>query len=234
MMRQKKISPKSLKGLKKTGISSPFRIEACLNLKKTLQLLVFAIAISNLNPTISFSQNADINLLHSINSNNSTSWDNTNKIFSQSMTPVSVAVPTVMFLYGIIKHDSLTTRKSFVAGAGLLTSTIITIGLKISVKRPRPFVTYPNLIQNKSAAGSPSFPSGHTSSAFATATSLSLLYPKWYVIAPSFLWAGAVGYSRMELGVHYPSDVLIGALVGIGSSFLMWKTNQWLTIKRKI
>lgn len=141
------------------------------------------------------------------------------------MTPVSIAVPSSFFLYGIFAHDSAAKRNSLVMGASLAASTLITVGLKYSFNRKRPFVTYPNLVTQKSEAGSPSFPSGHTSAAFATATSLSLAYPKWYVIAPSFLWAGAVGYSRMELGVHYPSDVLVGALIGVGSSFLMWKVN---------
>jgi membrane-associated phospholipid phosphatase len=50
--------------------------------------------------------------------------------------------------------------------------------------------------------------------AFALATSLSLSYPKCYIIVPSFAWASSVGYSRMDLGVHYPSDVLAGAIVG--------------------
>ena len=61
-------------------------------------------------------------------------------------------------------------------------------------------------------------PSGHTSTVFAAATSVSILYPKWYVIAPSYLFAASVGYSRMYLGVHYPSDVLIGAIIGTASS----------------
>jgi membrane-associated phospholipid phosphatase len=56
--------------------------------------------------------------------------------------------------------------------------------------------------------------------AFATATSLSLVCPKWYVILPSFTYASLMGYSRMYLGVHYPSDVLIGALIGSGSAYL--------------
>jgi membrane-associated phospholipid phosphatase len=76
-------------------------------------------------------------------------------------------------------------------------------------------------------------PSAHTSSAFATATSLSLAFPKWYVVVPSFVWASSVGYSRMHLGVHYPSDVLVGALVGSGSAFLTQKANQWLNKKRE-
>ena len=64
--------------------------------------------------------------------------------------------------------------------------------------------------------------------AFATATSLSLTYPKWYIIVPAYSWAGAVGYSRMHLGVHYPSDVFIGALVGAGSAWLTHAMNKKL------
>jgi undecaprenyl-diphosphatase len=66
-----------------------------------------------------------------------------------------------------------------------------------------------------------SFPSGHTSSSFSAVTALSRAYPKWYVIAPSFLWAASVGYSRMYLGVHYPTDVTAGAVLGVGTSFAM-------------
>ena len=68
-----------------------------------------------------------------------------------------------------------------------------------------------------------SFPSGHVSAAFCTATSLSLRFHKWYVIAPSFLWATSVGWARMYQGVHYPSDVLAGAIVGAGSAWLGYK-----------
>jgi len=179
------------------------------------------------------SQNPDIDLLHSINSNNSTSWDKTNRIFSQSMAPVSIAAPASVFLYGVFAHDSLAKRNSIVMGAGLLASGIITMGMKYSFNRARPFTAYPFIIK-KGEGGGPSFPSGHTSSAFATATSLSLCYHKWYVIAPSFLWASAVGYSRMELGVHYPSDVLVGAIIGAGSTWLMWKINKRIQQKKMI
>ena len=92
--------------------------------------------------------------------------------------------------------------------------------MKYAINRPRPFESYPYEIEKLASAGSPSFPSGHTSEAFSTATSLSLAFPKWYVITPAFLWASAVGYSRMDLGVHYPSDVIMGAVVGSGSAFL--------------
>ena len=71
-------------------------------------------------------------------------------------------------------------------------------------------------------------PSGHTSGAFATATALSLKYPEWYVIVPSYLWASSVGLSRMHLGLHYPTDVLAGAVLGAGSAYLTYKVNEWL------
>jgi membrane-associated phospholipid phosphatase len=190
-------------------------------MKATYLFCIFAYCLL----PIAYSQNLDIDLLHSINSGNSKSWDKTNMIFSQSMTPVSIAAPASFFIYGLLAHDSTAKRNSIMMGAGLAASGIITIGLKYSVNRTRPFNTY-SFIEKKGEGGGPSFPSGHTSSAFATATSLSLCYPKWYVIAPSFLWASAVGYSRMELGVHYPSDVLAGAIIGAGCSWLMWKINK--------
>ena len=73
-----------------------------------------------------------------------------------------------------------------------------------------------------------SFPSGHTATAFALATSLSVKYPKWYVIAPSALWACSVGVSRMNEGVHYPSDVLAGAAIGAGCAVVNIYVNKWL------
>lgn len=86
--------------------------------------------------------------------------------------------------------------------------------IKHLVNRPRPFITYP-FIEKVTGENSPSFPSGHTSDAFTLAISLSFFFPKWYVITPSFLWAFAVGYSRMDLGVHYPSDILGSVIIAI-------------------
>lgn len=172
-------------------------------------------------------QNWDINLLKHINLDRNKSLDGTFRFITKSAGPVSFGVPVIICGTGFLKHDSLTVRNSLNIGSALVVTVIITTIAKYTVNRTRPFVTYP-IIEKEAAGGSPSFPSGHTSEAFALATSVSLTYPKWYVIAPTLIWAGAVGYSRMDLGVHYPSDVLAGAIIGAGCSWITFKVNQRL------
>jgi membrane-associated phospholipid phosphatase len=131
----------------------------------------------------------------------------------------------------LLSRDSLTLRNSLYVASSVAAVVILTNLMKYTINRPRPFVTY-SFIEKESSGGSPSFPSGHTSEAFALATSLSMAYPKWYIIAPSFIWAGAVGYSRMDLGVHYPSDVLAGAVLGAGCAWISYKVNKMLNNRK--
>lgn len=178
-----------------------------------------------------YSQNADIQLLKYINLNRHEALDPAMKTLTNTTTGICVTVPAALIAYSFIKRDSLNFRKSMVIGASMFTSAAITLVLKHAVNRTRPYKTYPELYHpytEKSA----SFPSAHTSNSFALATSLSLSYPKWYVIAPSYLWASSVAYSRMHLGVHYPSDVLAGAIIGAGSSYLCFKLNKLLGNRR--
>lgn len=178
-------------------------------------------------PVLLFSQNLDIQMLRAINSPETLPSDNFFKFVSNSAGYLVVGIPVTMGTIGLIKHDDKLLRNAGVVIGATVINFGITAALKYSINRDRPFVTYPDITQ-KSKAGSPSFPSGHTSSAFVTATSLSLAYPKWYIIIPSFTWAGTVGYSRMYLGVHYPSDVLAGAVIGAGSAWLCYEVNKKL------
>ena len=180
--------------------------------------------------SISNAQNSDIDLLKKINGNRNTNLESTMTGITNSAIPVSIGAPIVIYAVGLIEKDSLTKKKAIFIGETFAASAFVSLALKSIVKRDRPYVTYPE-IDNVVEESSYSFPSGHTSSAFATATSLSMVYPKWYVIAPSFLWAGAVGYSRLYLGVHYPTDVLAGAVIGSGSAFLCYKLNKWINKK---
>lgn len=174
-----------------------------------------------------FSQNLDIRILKSINSPENLPSDKYYQFISNSAAVVVLGIPAGLAMVGIFKHDSNMFRNACVIAAASIINEGITYILKYSINRERPFDRY-SFILKKSDGGNPSFPSSHASSAFATATTLSLLYPKWYIIVPSYLWAGTVSYSRMYLGVHYPSDVLGGMIVGIGSAYITYKANKWL------
>lgn len=176
-------------------------------------------------------QNADINILKSINASGSNFKNDFFKTTSNSVAIINIAAPVSLFTASLIKHDKNLQKQSLYMAGGYLLSTAVTQGLKRIVKRDRPFEKYPFIIQ-RIHTDSYSFPSGHSSSAFNTATSLSIVFPKWYVIVPSYAWAAAVAYGRMYQGVHYPSDVLAGAVIGAGSAWLSFKIQHWIDKKK--
>ena len=179
-----------------------------------------------------YSQNIDIKLLREINLNRNEHLDGFFRGVTNSASPVAFGTPVILYGIGLLKKDTELKHNALYIGASVVTASVVSTILKNSVKRTRPFINYPD-IEKVTSGGSYSFPSGHTSDAFSLATSVTLAYPKWYVIVPAFAWAGAVGYSRMDLGVHYPSDVLMGAITGAGSAYLCYKGQQWLRKKRK-
>lgn len=131
---------------------------------------------------------------------------------------VNVAVPLGLLVAGTIDDNKSMRQNALYVASSTATTALLNFAIKQLFKRPRPFVTHVTFTPVYRPGGY-SLPSGHTSLSFATATALSRAYPKWYVIAPSLLWAGTVGYSRMYLGVHNPSDVGTGAILGVGTAF---------------
>ena len=131
---------------------------------------------------------------------------------------VNIGVPAGLLAGGIIGNDKRMRQNALYVASSSAVNALATILIKKLVKRPRPFLANVKI----KAVYHPreySFPSGHTSTAFTTATALSQAYPKWYVVVPSYLWAGSVSFSRLYLGVHYPTDVAAGALLGTGTAF---------------
>lgn len=90
--------------------------------------------------------------------------------------------------------------------------------LKHMFQRPRPFNTLQHLDLLIKKPQSYSFPSGHTSSAFACAVILAYYVKKAAV--PSIILACLIAFSRVYLTVHYPSDVLAGIVLGIISAMI--------------
>ena len=85
--------------------------------------------------------------------------------------------------------------------------------LKNGLKRNRPEAALKNFHSIITPSDQFSFPSGHTSAAFMMATLLGYYFPP--LMIPLYCWATLVGCSRVVLGVHFPTDILVGALLGI-------------------
>jgi undecaprenyl-diphosphatase len=92
----------------------------------------------------------------------------------------------------------------------------IYILLKNSLKRKRPCHHIIELSAHIVPSDKFSLPSGHTAAAFLMASLIAHFYPTLSVVA--YIWASCIGGSRVLLGVHYPSDILAGVLLGLGIS----------------
>lgn len=114
----------------------------------------------------------------------------------------------------------------------LMEFVIVNLMIKNFVARTRPYELVEGLNLLVGRASDFSFPSGHTGSAFAVAMVIFLTMSKRYGISALAL-AGLMGFSRLYVGIHYPSDVLAAALIGIGTAILTVKfVSVKLNIKR--
>ena len=121
----------------------------------------------------------------------------------------------ILFLLLGVKNKKWRTRGLLVLfslAANFLACNVI---LKPLVDRTRAYyvLAYTPLIP---PVGDPSFPSGHTAASFAAATAIYAINKKWGIAA--YLFAAVMGFSRLYLGVHFPTDVLAGALVGTAAA----------------
>ena len=185
-------------------------------------------------PQLLFSQQTgwEFNLLRSLAEKRTPSGNRFHERFTKLNGTICLAVPAGIFVTALIEKDKSLRNDALFITESIVISSMMTWSLKKIVDRDRPAIRDPAFVAVINKEG-PGFPSGHTSLAFSMATSLSMKYPKWYVIVPAFTYAGFTGYSRLYLGVHYPTDVLAGALVGSGSAWLTWKLNQWLHPSKK-
>jgi len=173
---------------------------------------------------------SELNTLRRINPNNPNSavWNN----LSNTSKYISVGVPVGYFVAGLIHDNKALKQKAAYTAAAILFNTASTTLLKNVVKRERPYNTYTGIFPDKIESDY-AFPSGHSSSAFATATSLAITTKKWYVAVPAFAWSASVGYSRIYLGQHYPSDVIMGAIVGTSSAIICHWASKQLAKRKK-
>jgi undecaprenyl-diphosphatase len=165
----------------------------------------------------------DASLFHLINS----VW--TNPLLDTLMPTLSWAgsfgMIWLVLLGAVAAFGKKTGRKIALAGLvalaiGFASSTL----LKDLTMRPRPFLSLDEVRLLVSAPHSYAFPSGHTTSAFAAASGTALAAKKLLKRVPLWCWAtlplaAAISYSRIYVGVHWPTDVAAGMLLGLASGW---------------
>lgn len=176
-------------------------------------------------------QNWDIDLAKDINPRHpgSNYW----KGATNSAYFISAGIPVTLFAAALVTQNPQLRGQSLEIAGEILVELAISEAIKVSVNRQRPGDKYPTEIFPYHVLNGKSFPSGHASLAFSAAASLSIQFDKWWVTVPAYLWAASVGYSRIYLGEHYPSDVLAGAAVGVGSAYLAHWLNKKLFQKKR-
>lgn len=154
---------------------------------------------------------------------------NTNAV----LTPILKVITTLGeggIIFIIMALILMATKKYRKAGFAMIIALVVMVicnnlVLKEIFARPRPFnleydwwneiYKYPEIVSKPSSF---SFPSGHTSSAFAAA--VAVLWYNRKIGIPTFIFAAIMGFSRIYVQVHYPTDVIAGAIVGIIYAFI--------------
>ena len=161
--------------------------------------------------------NLDLRILRSVNPENP---DNgLVKAVSITAKPLSVLLPVGLMTHAILQHDAEKKQQAWKVLGSVVIAAASTEILKRSFQRQRPYWQHTG-IHPYETDHSYAFPSGHVSVVFANIGALTLQYKKAAVLIPLYTWGAAVAYSRIYLGQHYPSDVLAGAVVGMGSAYL--------------
>ncbi len=161
----------------------------------------------------------DISILNFIRNNFSNE-------FMDKLMVVITALGDRGLIWIIIAIILLAIKKYRKIGIILLTSLLLTSLLgegivKNIIQRPRAFITYPDISILIKPPTSFSFPSGHTASSFAAAVVLGHYFKNWSFIF--YFLAILIAFSRLYLFVHYPSDIIVGIILGVTCGLLTMK-----------
>lgn len=178
--------------------------------------------------------NLDVSVAHDVN-HVATGWDGLEDIagvYGNLSEALFIALCAAVILAGVVL------RRRALQAAGLLAVLSAGLGLAIAhfvaaaVDRPRPFVGHPEQITLFAHhAADPGFPSDHATAAFAIAGALILrLGWRWW---PVLLAAAVLAIVRVVLGLHYPSDVIAGAALGLASAWAVCRLAQAPVVTRR-
>lgn len=196
---------------------------------------IVLINTSNLYTLLEFLDHIDHSLFLFFNGLNSPFWDKIMWWISGNLSWLPLYLIIIGYLIYRFKWRSIVIL--------LLTALLITLSDQSSVhlfkeifKRPRPChdpeISGMIHLVNNHCGGDWGFVSSHAANSFAMATYTLLIIRKRFYTIFILLWAILVSYSRIYLGVHYPGDVLGGAVLGLILGFLMYRL--YLLVDKKI
>lgn len=171
---------------------------------------------------IDFLKNLDIKIFYFINHNMK------NNIFDIIM-PIITDVKNFYLIFFLLWLAIMISKhyKNRIAGIGIifgvtLSDILSSRILKHIFLRPRPFEVLDNVFKLVSSAG-PSFPSSHAFNSFTAATLITFFFKKKFFSLIAYFIAFLSSFSRIYVGVHYPSDIFFGAIFGFLFGWLFYK-----------
>lgn len=156
----------------------------------------------------------------------SSTYHRFNSAFSGTNTSLGILIaPLSMYGVGLLTHNSYAEQTALLAGEAVADSEILDEVFKLSTRRARPESISPNgnfadtWLDSRTITDG-GFPSGHTIAAFSIATIISDRYGRRHRWVPYVAYglAATVGFSRVSLSTHFPSDVFVGAALGYAVS----------------
>lgn len=183
---------------------------------------------------IEFLSNIDTNLFLFLNGLHSDFWDPIMWFISGKLSWIPLYV---VLVYCLVRRYGRASIWWIIAIAltVLLADQISSGIIKPLVERWRPSRD-PSLeglvhIVNGYRGGKFGFVSSHAANSFGVAVILSILFKRNWVTISLLVWAAVVSYSRLYLGVHYPGDIICGAIVGVFSAIGAYHLVKWLKFK---
>ncbi|MDD5823322.1 MAG: phosphatase PAP2 family protein [Firmicutes bacterium] len=162
-----------------------------------------------------------------------------NLLVHDALTPIMRAITMLgevgifwIALCAVLTMFRKTRKLGLLAALSLLIGFLVcNVWLKPMIDRARPWELFEGVRRLAPDPGDASFPSGHTTSSFATAMAVYLNcvrcgFKRSYGVAALTL-AGLIALSRLYLGMHFPSDVLGGIAIGIASAFIVYYVSLW-------
>ncbi|XP_002160883.1 polyisoprenoid diphosphate/phosphate phosphohydrolase PLPP6 [Hydra vulgaris] len=144
------------------------------------------------------------------------------RLFLKFLEWTAHGVPWIIYIFILIYYNQEYIREFYInVFIGLLFDLLTISFLKLTFKRPRPSYNENDITLSATKIDCYSFPSGHATRSFMLFTIYYLYDPKAFYVVYILLWAFMVSLSRVVLGRHHISDVIVGIIVGIADAYIV-------------